>query len=99
MIMSCPHVEPCAECLASDRRSHHQFAWICAVLAPIAALIAFALACELDPRANAWAGMAIGCVMMWHYNRHEARDSQNPTNGERSATTERNGEAPSRPAA
>jgi hypothetical protein len=70
--MNCPHREPCDQCNEIERSSARVFGRICAVLAPSTALVAVALALELDPRAPAWEGFAIGCVLMWNMFRIEA---------------------------
>jgi hypothetical protein len=63
--MSCPHQEPCEECQKLEASTRRYLGLLCGVLAPILAIAAFGLALELDPRANGFAGIAIGCVMMW----------------------------------
>ncbi len=66
--MNCPHRAPCEECREIERSTARQFAWICAVLAPLAALVALVTASERDPRGNGWTGVAIGLVLVWFYN-------------------------------
>src|SRR5258708_25441914 len=66
--VNCPHRAPCEECREIERSTARQFAWICAVLAPLAALVALVTASEREPRGNRWTGVAIGLVLVWVVN-------------------------------
>lgn len=71
--MNCPYREPCDKCKEMERGYARTCSRICALLAPMLALVAVGLALELDPRSSAWAGVAGGCTLMFFYYRGELR--------------------------